>query len=160
MPSEAHAPMAFPKLSETSKEPVLLDIDASCFWKSGFDTPTTVMLSWLALNWLTIFWSAAASDPVHRYEKVIVVRLVDALAAPPDSATVATSTAAAAREVTPRWTDLPFRYCNCMLSTSWSCPPLRGGLSKIVLPNLGTVKSDIADKTDRLPKSCIPIMAE
>lgn len=73
MPFEAQAPTVLPKLSEMSKEPFDDDIDVSCFWVSGLETPLTTMSSWLALKSAMITSSAFASSPPHRYENVISV---------------------------------------------------------------------------------------
>ncbi len=53
-------------LSEMSKLPLLEDIEVSCFWASGLETPTTLMSDWLALKSAMIFSSAFASSPPHR----------------------------------------------------------------------------------------------
>ncbi len=71
MPFDAHDPTVEPKLSEISK-PFEPDMDASCFWKSGDETPLTVIRSWLALKAETTFSRASPSGPLHRYEKLTV----------------------------------------------------------------------------------------
>ena len=73
MPWFDHEAMLLAKLSEMSKAPLALDIEASCLVMSGLETPLTVILSWLALKSAMICSSACPSAPPHRYENVISV---------------------------------------------------------------------------------------
>ena len=59
-PLEASAAVSQPKLSDTSKPPLLVAISASCFCSSGFETVLTKMEFWLLLNWVAILSSVVA----------------------------------------------------------------------------------------------------
>src|SRR5258708_3864038 len=106
MPLDAQDPTLEPKESDTSNEPFMLAMEDSCLVWSGLETASTVICDWLALKSLTIFCSAAASLPVHRYENVMVVLPEvpepEPLALHPDMAR-ASAAALAVSAVAARW---------------------------------------------------------
>ena len=80
-----------PKLSEMSNLPLLDDIDVSCFWKSGLETPVTLIPDWLALKLAITFSRPFASAPPQRYENVILVGPDVGVLAQPVSAVAVTT---------------------------------------------------------------------